>query len=64
MVLSFKPLAKNMLDLEELVKQFVNCDLSIENWNHFNPLILIYFSLNNLGYDKTIYQSGQLCVLE
>ncbi len=62
LVLEFKPLPKNMLELEELVKQFVNCDLSIENWSHFNRLRLVYFSLTNFGYDKTINQSGWLCV--
>ncbi len=62
LVLAYKPLPKNMLDLEELVKQFVDCNLSIENWSHFNRLRLVYFSLTNFGYDKTINQSGWLCV--
>jgi hypothetical protein len=61
-VLAFKPLPKNILGLEELVKQFVDCELSIENWSHFNRLRLVYFSLKNFGYDKTIDQSGWLCV--
>lgn len=61
-VLSYKPLPKNMLDLEELVKQFVDCELSIVNWSHFNRLRLVYFSLTNFGYDKTIDQNGWLCV--
>lgn len=60
-VLSFKPLPKDLLKLEELVKQFVNCELSIENWSHFNRLRLVYFSLKNFGYDKTIDQTGWLC---
>ncbi len=62
LVLNFKPLPKNLLSLEELVKQFVDCELSIENWNHLNRLRLVYFSLKNFGYDKTINQSGWLCV--
>lgn len=61
-VISFKPLPTNLLGLEELVKQFVDCELSIENWNHFNRLRLVYFSLKNFGYDKTIDQSGWLCL--
>ena len=61
-VLSFKPLPTNLLGLEELVKQFVDCELSIENWSHFNRLRLVYFSLKNFGYEKTIDQTGWLCV--
>ena len=61
-VSAFKPLPKDLLGLEELVKQFVNCELSIENWNHFNRIRLVYFSLKNFGYDKTIDQSEWLCV--
>jgi hypothetical protein len=61
-VKSFKPLPTNLLSLEELVKQFVDCKLSIENWNHFNRLRLVYFSLKNFGYDKTIDQNEWLCV--
>ena len=59
---SFIPLPTNLLSLEELVKQFVDCELSIENWNHFNRLRLVYFSLKNFGYDKTIDQNEWLCV--
>jgi hypothetical protein len=62
LVLSFKPLPTNLLGLEELVKQFVDCELSIDNWNHFNRIRLVYFSLKNFGYDKTINQSEWLCV--
>lgn len=61
-VKKFKPLPKNILELKELVKQFVDCELSVENWNHFNRLRLVYFSLKNYGYDKTIDKSGWLCV--
>jgi len=61
-VLSFKPLPKNLLGLEELVKQFVDCVLNIKNLNHLNSLRLVYFSLKNFGYDKTIDQIGWLCV--
>ena len=53
---------KEILKLEQLVKQFVDCDLSIENWSHFNRLRLVYFSLKNFGYDKTIDQKEWLCV--
>lgn len=62
LVLTFKPLPTNLLGLEELVKQFVDCKLSIDNWSHFNRLRLVYFSLKNFGYDKTIDQNGWLCV--
>lgn len=61
-VLKFKHLPTKLLELEELVKQFVDCKLSIENWNHFNRLRLVYFSLKNFGYDKTIDQKDWLCV--
>ena len=61
-VKAFKPLPKDLLGLEELVKQFVDCELSIENWSHFNRIRLVYFSLKNFGYDKTIDQSEWLCV--
>lgn len=61
-VLKFKPLPVNLLELEELVKQFLDCELSIADWNHFNRLRLVYFSLKNFGYDKTIDQNGWLCV--
>lgn len=61
-VIKFKPLPKDLLELEELVKQFIDCKLSIENWSHFNRLRLVYFSLKNYGYEKTIDQSGWLCV--
>ena len=57
-----KPLPINMLGLKELVKQFIDCTLNIVEWNHFNRLRLIYFSLKNFGYEKTIDQSGWLCV--
>ena len=60
-VIKFKPLPKDLLGLEELVRQFVDCELSIENWNHFNRLRLVYFSLKNFGYDKSIDQTGWLC---
>lgn len=63
LVLKHKPIPQNILDLEELVKQFVNCELSIENWNHFNRLRLVYFSLKNFDYDKTIDQTNRwLCL--
>ena len=45
-----------------MVKQFVDCELSIENWSHFNRLRLVYFSLKNFGYEKTTNQSEWLCV--
>lgn len=62
-VIKQKQKQKNMLNLEELVKQFVDCELSIENWNHLNRLRLVYFSLVNFGYEKTIDQTGGwLCV--
>ena len=61
-VLTFKSLPINLLGLEELVKQFVDCELSIKNWSHLNRLRLVYFSLKNFGYEKTIDQSGWLCV--
>jgi hypothetical protein len=61
-VIAFIPIPSNFLRLEELVKQFVDCELSIKNWSHLNRLRLVYFSLKNFGYDKTIDQSGWLCV--
>ncbi len=61
-VINFKFQDKKILELQELVKQFVNCELSIENWSHINRLRLVYFSLKNFGYDKTINQSEWLCI--
>ena len=61
-VTTYKPIPKDLLGLEELVKQFVNCELSIENWSHFNRLRIVYFSLKNFGYEKTIDQTGWLCI--
>jgi len=61
-VLLHKPKEKNIIDLQELVKQFVDCELSIENWNHLNRLRLVYFSLKNFGYSSTISKTGWLCV--
>lgn len=61
-VSTFPPTKKVILELEELVKEFVDCNLSIENWNHLNRLRLVYFSLKNFGYEKTIDQNGWLCV--
>lgn len=55
-------LEKNLLNLEELVKQFVDCNLHIDNWNHLNRLRLIYFSLKNFGYSNTLSKTGWLCV--
>lgn len=61
-VLAYKQQIKNTLELEELVKQFVECNLSIDNWNHLNRLRLVYFSLKNFGYSSTISKTGWLCV--
>lgn len=61
-VLKFKPKEKNIIPLEQLVQEFVDCKLSIENWSHFNRLRLVYFSLKNFGYDKTINQNEWMCV--
>lgn len=63
-VIKFKPtiIPKNLLELEELVKQFVECTLSIENWSHLNRVRIVYFSLKNFGYTNTISQNGWLCV--
>lgn len=61
-VLAYKPQIKNILELEDLVKQFVECNLSIDNWNHLNRLRLVYFSLKNFGYSSTISKTGWLCV--
>ena len=52
----------NIIPLEQLVSEFVDCKLSIENWNHLNRLRMVYFSLKNFGYEKTIDQTGWLCV--
>lgn len=61
-VLDFKPKPINIIPLEQLVREFVDCKLSIADWNHFNRLRLVYFSLKNFGYDKTIDQNGWMCV--
>lgn len=62
-VLSFKnKILNNEISDEQLVHQFVNKSLPINDWNHYNRLRIVYFSLKYFGYMNTVSQDEWLCV--
>lgn len=62
-VVNYKPNSINnnqIISLEKLIEKFIDCSLTINEWNHFNRLRIVYFSLVNFGYADSINQSGWL----
>lgn len=56
-----EPTIKTNLSLDDLAINFVNTTLPIVDWDHRNRLRIVYYSLCNVGLEKTMNPNGWLC---
>ena len=56
-----EPNIKTNLSLDDLAINFVNTTLPIVDWDHRNRLRIVYYSLCNVGLEKTMNPNGWLC---
>src|SRR5438046_9672841 len=49
------------IPIQLLAKEFQDCTLKLDLWNHYGRLRIVYYSLINYGFKNSIDQNGWLC---